>query len=190
MEDSAFIVWIRNLERTKGKVGDSASNVAAQESWLAAYFERTGDYYFIIETLHGIPAGTLGIYDVAGTSAELGRLILRPDVIAALSGTLLGYDLAYNKLGLTEVRGTVVASNVAMRNFVRNFGLREIKVPQDVQIIGGKPAEIIHYRQTANDWAKARESLLPLAHAAEAKLLQWDHREIAKAIRPPWLPPP
>ena len=51
MEDAAFIVWLRNLEHVKGRVGDSAMDASAQETWLRAYFDRQGDYYFIIETL-------------------------------------------------------------------------------------------------------------------------------------------
>ena len=43
MEDAAFIVWLRNLEHVRGRVGDTALNVAGQEAWLKKYFEREGD---------------------------------------------------------------------------------------------------------------------------------------------------
>ena len=52
MEDAAFIVQLRNQDHAKGKLGDSAATVSAQEQWLANYFEREGDYYFIAETQH------------------------------------------------------------------------------------------------------------------------------------------
>ena len=55
IEDAAFIVWLRNLDYVKGNVGDSAVDVVGQEAWLKAYFEREGDYYFIVETLGGSP---------------------------------------------------------------------------------------------------------------------------------------
>jgi len=32
MEDAAFIVWLRNLEHVKGKVGDSATDEGAQRA--------------------------------------------------------------------------------------------------------------------------------------------------------------
>src|ERR1700746_3785988 len=80
LEDAGFIVWLRNLEHTRGKLGDSAVDVTSQEAWLKTYFEREGDYYFIAETLSGIPMGTHGLYGVCGASAEAGRLIIRPDV--------------------------------------------------------------------------------------------------------------
>ena len=47
LEDAAFIVWLRNQEHVKGRVGDSATDVAGQEAWLKKYFTRAGDYYFI-----------------------------------------------------------------------------------------------------------------------------------------------
>lgn len=78
MDDAGFIVWLRNLDYVKGKVGDSASDVAGQEKWLHSYFEREGDYYFIVETPSGIPLGTHSLYSVAEGGAELGRWIIRP----------------------------------------------------------------------------------------------------------------
>src|SRR5437016_3972273 len=80
MEDATFIVWLRNLNHARGKVGDSATDPAAQQAWLKEYFRREGDYYFIIETGCGIAVGAYGIYDLTGDSAESGRWIVRPEV--------------------------------------------------------------------------------------------------------------
>ncbi len=38
LDDAAFIVWLRNLDHVKGKVGDSAKDVASQEAWLKQIF--------------------------------------------------------------------------------------------------------------------------------------------------------
>ena len=46
MEDASFIVWLRNLDYAKGRIGDSAKDIASQETWLQTYFQREGDYYF------------------------------------------------------------------------------------------------------------------------------------------------
>ena len=54
MDDAAFIVWLRNLDHARGRLGDSAITEASQQAWLKSYFDRAGDYYFIIETLDGI----------------------------------------------------------------------------------------------------------------------------------------
>ena len=88
MEDAAFIVWLRNLAHAQGRVGDSAKDEAAQRAWLEAYFERPGDYYFLIESLTGKPLGAYGIYDVANGSAESGRWVIRPDVPAPVPSAM------------------------------------------------------------------------------------------------------
>src|SRR5208283_4596557 len=46
--DAPFIVWLRNQDYVKGRVGDSAPDAASQEKWLETYFEREGDYYFVV----------------------------------------------------------------------------------------------------------------------------------------------
>ena len=40
LEDAAFIVWLRNQDHVKGRVGDSATSVASQEAWLKKYWEK------------------------------------------------------------------------------------------------------------------------------------------------------
>src|SRR5437867_9711980 len=89
LDDAAFIVWLRNLEHARGRVGDSAKDEAAQRAWLTTYFQRPGDYYFIIETLGGQRVGAYGIYDVRGDSAESGRWVIRPDVAAPIPSAMV-----------------------------------------------------------------------------------------------------
>src|SRR5581483_11160945 len=128
LEDAAFIVWLRSLEHTKGRIGDSATDTASQESWLRAYFKRAGDYYFIIETTGGIAVGAYGIYDMANSSAESGRWIIRPEVPAAVPSALLAFDLAFGRLGLAEVRVTTVSTNQSVLSLNKKFGFRQVSV--------------------------------------------------------------
>lgn len=174
MEDAAFIVWLRNMSHVRGKVGDSATNVAGQESWLSAYFERAGDYYFIVETLDGIAVGAYGIYDVIGTSAESGRWIIRPDVPAALPSAILGFNLGFKTMGLTELRVTTVSTNQPVLSLNRKLGFKEIRVERGGRVIGGKPVDMVHFLLTWEDWSKAYERLLPLARLAETQVREWE----------------
>src|SRR5437660_9557969 len=111
MDDAAFIVWLRNLDHVKGRIGDSAPSEAAQKAWLESYFQRPGDYYFIIETRGGIPVGTYGVYDAKGKSAESGRWVIRPDVLAAIPSAILALDLDFGSLGFSELRVNTVSTN-------------------------------------------------------------------------------
>jgi RimJ/RimL family protein N-acetyltransferase len=179
MEDAAFIVWLRNLDHVKGRVGDSARDAAAQEAWLAAYFQRDGDYYFIIETAGGIAVGAYGIYNVKGVGAESGRWIIRPEVPAAVPSALLAFDLAFGGLRLKEVRVTTVSTNHGVLSLNRKFGFREVGIEHGGVVIGGKPVDLVRFVMTAEEWVKPRERMLPLARLAEAQVRDWEQAQTA-----------
>ena len=181
MEDAAFIVWLRNLEHARGRIGDSAHDTASQQAWLATYFRREGDYYFIIETAGQIPIGAYGIYDVSKGSAESGRWIIRPEVPAAVPSALLAFDLAFGRLGLTEIRVKTVSTNHPVLSLNRKFGLRETGVDRGGQIIGGQPVDLVRFLMTAAEWTKPRERLLPLAKLAEVQVREWDRAQAKPA---------
>ena len=173
MADAAFIVWLRNLEHARGRVGDSAVTEASQQAWLKSYFDRPGDYYFIIETLDRISVGAYGIYDLNGTSAESGRWVIRPEAPAAIPSAMVAFDTAFDTLRLSELRVRTVSSNRNVLSLNRKFGFRQTLVEPAAQIIGGESVDMVHFLLPATDWPKVRERLLPLARLAEKQVLQW-----------------
>ena len=177
LEDAAFIVWLRNLDHTRGRIGDSALDTSSQQAWLETYFQRAGDYYFIIETAGRIAVGAYGIYNVLNRTAESGRWIIRPEVPAAVPSALLAFDLAFGPLGLTEVLVRTVSTNHAVLSLNRKFGFREIGVDRGGQVIGGQPVDLVRFLMTAAEWAKPRERLLPLARLAETQVREWDRAQ-------------
>ena len=177
LEDAAFVVWLRNLEHAKGKVGDSASDIGAQEAWLKAYFQREGDYYFIIESQGHIPLGAYGIYNVMGQSAESGRWVVRPDVPAALPSAFVAFETAFGTLGLDELRVRTVSTNTVVLSLNRKFGFRQTHIEPAAQIIGGKPVDLVHFVLYSKDWPIVRERLKPLALLAERQILEWEHAQ-------------
>jgi RimJ/RimL family protein N-acetyltransferase len=184
MDDAAFIVWLRNLDHAKGRLGDSAITEASQQAWLKSYFDREGDYYFIIETLDGIAVGAYGIYDVRGASAESGRWVIRPEAPAAIPSAMLAFETAFDKLRLSELRVRTVATNQNVLSLNRKFGFRQTLVEPGAQIIAGKPVDMVHFLLPAADWPKVREKLLPLARLAEKQVLQWAQNQ-TKAEKSP-----
>jgi RimJ/RimL family protein N-acetyltransferase len=181
MDDAAFIVWLRNLDHAKGRVGDSATNVAGQQTWLRAYFARQGDYYFIVETAGEISVGTYAIYDVHGASAESGRWIIRPEVLAAIPGAILTFDLAFGKLGLSELRVRTILSNQPVLSLNRKFGFRQVRVETNAQVIGGKSVDMVQFHLTATEWIKVREQLVPLAKMAQTQVREWEQAQHSSA---------
>jgi RimJ/RimL family protein N-acetyltransferase len=185
MEDAGFIVWLRNLDYVRGKVGDSAASLAGQKAWLEKYFERDGDYYFIVETLGGIALGTHGIYDVRGTSAEKGRHIVRPEVMAGVPAGLLATDLGFGKLGLSELRATCVSTNVAVHSLHRRSGFKDAGIIRAAQTINGQPVDLVQFLLKPEDWAGVRESIVPLARLAGTRVMEWEKTQTIESQ--PWI---
>ena len=131
--------------------------MAAQEAWLRAYFEREGDYYWIVESLTGIPLGTHGIYNVNGTSAERGRHIMRAEVMAGVPSAILTAELAFGSMGLHELRSWVVATNMEVLSIHRKSGFKEVGRVAAAQMIDGKPVDMVEFLFTAEEWRKRRD---------------------------------
>jgi RimJ/RimL family protein N-acetyltransferase len=177
LEDADFIVWLRNLEHARGRVGDSAMDRAAQEDWLKKYFDRAGDYYFIIETAGRIPVGAYGIYDVHDRSAESGRWVIRPEVPAAIPSAMLAFDTAFSKLQLKELRVRTVSSNRNVLSLNVKLGFHQTRIEPSAQIIGGQPVDMVHFLLPADEWPPRRQKLLPLALLAERQVREWEHTQ-------------
>ncbi|MDB6111993.1 MAG: acetyltransferase, family [Pedosphaera sp.] len=173
MDDAAFILWLRHLNHAKGRVGDSAADITSQQDWLKSYFDREGDFYFIIETLGGISVGTYGLYNAGDGSAESGRWIIRPDVSAAIPSVILAFHIAFTTLRLKEVRVTTVSTNRTVLSLNVKFGFRQTRIEQGAQIIDGEPVDLVHFLLTSQDWAKRCETLVPLARFAETQVKKW-----------------
>jgi RimJ/RimL family protein N-acetyltransferase len=184
LSDAAFIVWLRNLEHVRGRVGDSAATVASQTAWLEKYFERAGDYYFVAESLGGIALGTHGIYDLANGSAEKGRQAVRPEVMAGVATAMLATDLAFGPLGLRELRSNTVSTNTNVISLHRKSGFKQVGVLQNHQIIDGKPIDLLKFLLRPEDWAVARERQVGLARLAGAQIQEWAATQAGK--KQPW----
>ncbi len=172
--DAAFIVWLRHQDYVQGRVGDSAPDAAGQQKWLETYFQREDDYYFMVETPGGIPLGTNGLYEISGKSAEWGRFIVRPEVQAALPSVMLIFDLAFEKLELCELLARCVSTNRTVHSLVKKCGFRQTETKFASQIIGGQPADMIHFVLKTGDWPGCRKRLLPLAEFAETQIREWE----------------
>jgi RimJ/RimL family protein N-acetyltransferase len=155
-------------------LGDSAQDKASQEAWLQSYFEREGDYYFMIETQAGTTVGTYGIYNIAGTTAESGRWVIQPGVPAAIPSAVMAFDLAFGKLGLSELRARTVTTNQPVLSLNRKFGFREVRLEKGSQLIDGKPVDQMEFLMKAGEWSKFRPKLLPLALYAEGQIREWE----------------
>jgi RimJ/RimL family protein N-acetyltransferase len=185
MDDAPFIVWLRRLDHALGRVGNSATDTASQEAWLRAYFERQGDYYFILETTTSLPLGAYGIYDLKGASAESGRWVIRPGAPAAIPNAILAFELAFGALHLKELRASTVSTNTPVLSLNRKFGFRQTGITTAAQSIEGRSVDLIHFVLQGEHWPGIREKLLPLARLAGKQVETWEIA-LSQSSREPW----
>ena len=56
----------------------------------------------------------------------------------------LATDIAFERLGLSEIRSTTVYTNREVRSLHRKSGFKEAGVTPGAQIIGGRPVDFVH----------------------------------------------
>jgi len=169
--DAAFILQIRTMPHVLGWVGDTKASLQDQERWLCSYFERAGDYYFIIEQGDGTKIGTIGLYDFHDHSAEWGRWILLPGALAAVQSALLIHRFAFEMLHLDSLRGTVVSTNTAVLSFHRRFGARECGVQPKARQINGQAVDLVNILLERDRWPDVVRRMVPLAEREGKSLM-------------------
>lgn len=172
--DAAFIHNLRTHPANSAFIGDTAGGVDAQRAWIQRYFERPGDYYFLVERLDGTPVGTAGIYDLnqSGSSAEWGRWVLLPDSQAAAASLFLVYRLAFERLGLSEVTCKIVAENEKVIALHERTGMERVGFTDETVNILGRVHSQYLYRFPVTTWTKNRSRIESLARIGQVLMKQ------------------
>lgn len=123
LADAQFIVDTRLEDEKKSQyVHKISPDVNLQINWLNNYFEREGDYYFIVENLFTKEKeGLISIYDVKDDTAEWGRWVFKRGSLGALESVYLIYKVAFEKLGLSELYTKTIEDNVSVVNFHKSI---------------------------------------------------------------------
>lgn len=148
LRDAAFITEVRLADAERNQYIHAVSNdVAAQEDWINRYFQREGDYYFVVENLlTGAGEGLVGIYDVADNRAEWGRWVLAKGSLAAVESVDLMYKAAFDALGLDELYSRTIADNQTVVSFHDNLPQQRRGVIKDHVELRGQRFDVVeHY---------------------------------------------
>jgi RimJ/RimL family protein N-acetyltransferase len=119
LDDAEFIVSVRLEDKERNKyINTISGDINEQIKWLNAYFERDGDYYFIVENkLTSNKEGLISIYNINEDSAEWGRWVIRKGSLAAVESVYLIYEVAFNLLNLRELYCRTIIDNVSVVSF-------------------------------------------------------------------------
>ena len=72
---------------------------------------RPGDYYFVVYNKKGEKIGLIGVYDINGDSAEMGREVNYGSCVEVLEAQVLLQDFAMDVLGLKRLYFVIYANN-------------------------------------------------------------------------------
>ncbi len=153
--DAALVLELRGDPRLNRFLHTTSSNLEDQLSWFAEYYERPGDYYFVVERLAGgAPEGVISIYNVdpEARTGEWGRWVLRPSSLAAVESAWLIYRCAFELLGLEEAYCRTNAENESVVSFHDSCEIvRRTRLP-DYFSIDGRTLDAIEHRVDRADW--------------------------------------
>jgi RimJ/RimL family protein N-acetyltransferase len=161
--DAAFIVDLRT--RFGRFLNRGASSSTEQLAWLDAYFDRTDDFYFVVESIHdGRPEGLIGLYDIdpVHSTAEWGRWVLAPGSNASIESALLIYRCAFVVLSLERVWCRTLAENVKGVSFQDSCGLERARGPVSI-LHNGELCPAIEHVLSRERWPLVMERLDGLA---------------------------
>jgi len=173
-EDAALVVQLRTHPILGRFLHPTSNGVDQQLAWLAQYYERLGDYYFVVERIGtSIPEGVISIYDVDTQSdcGEWGRWILRPQSLAAVESALLIYRCAFEFLNLNTVYCRTMATNLSVVSFHDSCGLTDRKCLYGHFKMDGNNLDAIQHTIHLTQWPAVQKRLEKLATLTARRLL-------------------
>ncbi|HEY4361778.1 MAG TPA: GNAT family N-acetyltransferase [Bryobacteraceae bacterium] len=171
LSDAGFIVELRTDPLRNRYIHRGAVDVRAQEDWLEEYFQRPGDYYFVIENRSTREReGTVGIYDLdlEARAAEWGRWIVRSGSLAALESACLVYSAAFDVLDLDSVYCRTILENKPALAFQDSFGVERTRLLPRYFERNGRWMDAVEGRLTRARWMAMRENTMAKAARAAA----------------------
>jgi RimJ/RimL family protein N-acetyltransferase len=159
--DAAFIVGLRGHARNA--LNHGADTQEEQLRWLSAYFERSDDFYFVVESIAGAEReGVIGLYDIQDGAAQWGRWVLRAASNAAVESALLIYRCAFSRLSLQRVWCRTLATNAAVVAFHDSCGLERAPDPVSMDH-DGKRRSAVEHALNRSDWPQVMQRLDAMA---------------------------
>ena len=127
LDDAQFSYDIRADEKNRDTVGVVAKSLKDQINYLKWQINEPDDYYFVVYNRKGEKIGLIGIYDIQGDSAEIGREVSYGNCVEVIESEILAEDFAMDVLGLKKLRSVIYANNAKHLNNQKHAGAKPIK---------------------------------------------------------------
>ena len=173
LDDAEFIVELRGDRQRSRFLHPIPASVEAQRDYVLKYFERPGDYYFVVEGQHqNTREGLVAIYEVdfQKRTASWGRWILRPGSWASVECALRVYEAAFECLSLDEIRSQTYCENPHVVSFHDRCGVPRHGVLPGYYNVDGIPIDVVEHVLTRADWPRVRQIMEPMARKIAERL--------------------
>jgi RimJ/RimL family protein N-acetyltransferase len=171
--DAQLVLQLRCDPDLRRFIHATPPRLSDQLAWLASYYERPGDYYFVVERRSDLRAeGLIGIYEIdsLARTAEWGRWILQRGSLAAPESAWLIYRCAFEQLSLDRVYCRTLVDNAAVVSFHDSCGISQTRhLPQHFELEGHKHDAIEHTLERLA-WGEVASTLEPIARAVARRL--------------------
>lgn len=166
IDDAEFIVKLRNQGHVKGFIHDTSLDVEKQRQWIREYLKRENEFYWIINTLDGIPYGTTSLYnyDKMKNQIESGRWVRLPGFNDNIfSSHVQLRDFAFDILKVDSIICDIVSTNKQVLKYHSNIlGMRRMEDEATITGVEGGNVRGIVFEETRETWEKNRPRLLKL----------------------------
>jgi RimJ/RimL family protein N-acetyltransferase len=173
VEDAEFIVELRSDRYRTRFLHTIPASVEAQRAYVLQYFERPGDYYFVVERQgENSREGLVAIYNAnleKGT-ADWGRWILRPGSWASVESALRVYETAFDHLHLDEIRSQTYCDNKQVVSFHDRCGVPRHGILRGYYKVDEISIDVVEHVLTRGDWPRVRQLMEPLAKKIAERL--------------------
>ena len=170
--DAELVLSLRGNPELNRYLHRSSNRIEDQLAWFAEYYQRPGDYYFVLERCDGQSEGVVSIYDVTNGAAEWGRWILKPGSLAAVECAWLIYRVAFELLGLDVIYCRTLADNERVVSFHDSCGITERNLLPAYVKLEGVAMDAIEHRLTSSQWANIAPRLEYLAKQMARRALR------------------
>ena len=124
-------------------LNQGATTIEQQAKWIES--RPASEQNFIIELKDGKPVGMLSLIaiDLVGRKAESARFLIGDEdavkgIPSAVEAMKLLYQLAFDKLGLHRIYGTIASHNPLMIKWQKYLGMKEEGRLRDHYFMGGE----------------------------------------------------
>lgn len=172
-DDAEFIVNLRRDAVLGRFLHQTSESIERQLVWLAEYYDRSDDWYFVIERRSDkAREGMISLYDldVRQGAAEWGRWILRRGSLSAVESALLIYRFAFSNLRLNEVFCRTIAANEAVVSFHDSCGITERNTLRNHLILNGCRQDVIEHRVGSGSWHSIEDRLESMARRIASRM--------------------